>query len=365
MTTQIDKPTEKKTITIEMPPEPEAAAPTKGNGKSDSKPDPKSDPKPVSKAGKAEPTKAEASTVGKELDLKPNDIAVDVNSNARQAFDRDQLVAMAGSLKQVGIINPLDVYQDTDGKYHLIAGERRLRAAKLAGLATVRVKVFPNEPVLIAVIRVDENLHTAKLNPMEEADAYSSLLGKSTKLLGEKADAVITQKWLAHRYGKTEGYISQRLALKTNLQLVMQTALRKGDITFIDARTLCEIKDPTKQTEQFENLLKDRKEGRKELARTAEKARHEKRQSKGGKSQGRPATSDVEGVPNVVRQGCDKALERLRTIKKLDVRGNREVREGLETAYERYERAQSEERRQYLKGVTATLEWMAGFRQDF
>jgi ParB family chromosome partitioning protein len=364
MSTQTEK-TDKKTITIEMPEDVVTPTTPKGNGKSEAKSETKSETKSITKTEEKKADKADDTEVGKEFSLKPSDIVVDVGANVRQDFDRDQLVAMAGTLKNVGIINPLDVYKGNDGKYHLIAGERRLRAAKLANLTTVPVKVFPNEPTRTAIIRVVENLHSAKLNPMEEADAYSSLLGKNTALLGDKPGVVITQKWLAHYFGKTEGYISQRLALKTNLQTPMQLALRKGDITFLDARTLCEIKDPKKQLEQFENLLKDRKEGRKDLARTAEKARHERRQGKAGKPLGRPAAADASDVPCVVRQGCDKALERLRAIRKLEVRGNREVREGLETAYERYERAQSEEKRQYLKGVAATLEWMASFREDF
>jgi ParB/RepB/Spo0J family partition protein len=358
--------TPKKTITIEMP----DGAAVGGNGKSEAKPATKPETKPDAKADpkkpdekKVEPKKLDESDVGTQFQVKVGDIIVDGGRNPRQDFNRERLASLSGSLKHIGIINPLSVYKTPDGKYHLIAGERRLRAAKLGGLATVPVKVFRNDETTILFVRADENRQAERLNPMEEAEVVKSLLGKSVRFPGERADTVINGKVLAQRWHVTEGYISQRLDL-LNLPAPIQEALRQGKLKFTDARELLDISDPKKQLEKFHAFLKGEVD-RKDIARTAEKSRHERRQAKSGKPLGRPAAADSSEAPNVVRQGLDKALERLRAVKKLEVKGNREVREGLELAYERYDRAQSEERRQYLKGVTATLEWMAGFRDEF
>jgi len=364
----------KKIISIEMP----DGTTVGGNGKSEAKsdgkkPEPKKldekkldEKKPDEKKPdeKKPPTqKLDTSEIGTQIQVKVGDIVVDGGRNPRQDFNRERLASLSGSLKHIGIINPLSVYKTVDGKYHLIAGERRLRAAKLGGLATVPVKVFNNDETTILFVRADENRQAERLNPMEEAEVIKSLLGKSVRFPGERVDTVINGKVLAQRWHVTEGYISQRLDL-LNLVAPIQEALRQGKLKFTDARELLDITDPKKQLEKFHAFLKGEVD-RKDIARTAEKSRHERRQAKSGKPLGRPAAADANEAPNVVRQGLDKALERLRGIKKIEVKGSREVREGLELAYERYDRAQSEERRQYLKGVTSTLEWMAGFRDEF
>jgi ParB family chromosome partitioning protein len=361
MTTPTTDKNDRKTITIEMP----DGSTAKGDGESE-KTEVKPEPKTIEKKAPPKattPIKVDETEIGTTIQLKVSDIIVDAGRNPRQNFDRERLAALAGSLKHVGPINALSVYKGTDGKYHLIAGERRLRAAKLAGLTVMPAVVFRNDDTTILFVRADENRQAERLNPMEEAEVIKSLMDTRVRFPGERADTVINGKVLAQRWHVTEGYISQRLDL-LHLPPVIQDALRQGKIKFTDARELLDITDSKKQLEQFHGLLKG-EVNRKELAKTAEKSRHERRQAKGGKLLGRPAAADASDVPNVSRQGLDKALERLRSIKKIEVKGNREVREGLERAYERFDRAQSDERKQYYKGVTATLEWMAGFREDF
>ena len=142
-------------------------------------------------------------------EAKPNEIVEikisEIRSNPyqpRKIFDEEALNELASSIKEHGIVQPIIVKKSRKG-YELVAGERRTKAAKIAGLETVPaiVKDFDDEQMMeIALI---ENIQRENLNPIEEAMAYDSILRSSN----------ITQDELAKKFGKSRSYITNSLGL--------------------------------------------------------------------------------------------------------------------------------------------------------
>jgi len=139
---------------------------------------------------------------GPELRLVPVEtIHAPEGANPRRHFDQQALQELADSISQHGLIQPLVVRYD-DGAYTLIAGERRYRAAKLAGLEHVPVTLRDNDESALE-LAVDENLHRQDLDPVEEAHALQAIL----------ASGKLNKKQLAQRVSKTAGYVNDRLRL--------------------------------------------------------------------------------------------------------------------------------------------------------
>ena len=167
------------------------------------------------------------------------------NPHQPRAPIRDQdLVELAASIEEHGIIQPLIVTRAPDG-YQLIAGERRWRAARLAGLSTVPVivkDVAPNEMLELALV---ENLQRADLNPLEEAMAYLQL----TKEFG------LTQEQVARRVGKSRVTVSNTLRLLKAARPV-QEALLAGKISEGHARALLGLERADTQEAALKTVLK-------------------------------------------------------------------------------------------------------------
>jgi ParB family chromosome partitioning protein len=144
----------------------------------------------------------------------------------RQDFNQDSLRELADSIKECGILQPLIVAKTTAG-YELIAGERRLRAAKLIGLKTVPVIVRSADEQTKLALALIENIQREDLNPLEEAAAYRRLLDEFH----------LTQNELAQRIGKARSSISNIVRL-LNLPPAAQLALRQGTINFGQAKIL-------------------------------------------------------------------------------------------------------------------------------
>lgn len=164
----------------------------------------------------------------------------------RLHFDEARLVELADSIKEHGILQPLIVTPLAEGKYELIAGERRLQAGKRAGLATVPVVVRQagnQEKLELAII---ENIQRHDLNPIEEAKAYLRL----TDEFGLHQDVV------AKKMGKSRPNISNTLRLLT-LPVEIQRAIIVGQISEGHAKALLSIENPEKQRALFELILKD------------------------------------------------------------------------------------------------------------
>ena len=359
-------PEKKKTIEIEMPP---GVTATPGNGEKKADPNPKKDDPKKSEPKKPEvksaappppppPTKKvepdDLPKIGTTFMLKVNEILVRPGENARQKFNAKTLNEMADTLKNLGQLQPLSVYWD-DGKWYLIAGERRLRAAKIAGLTKLECKRVKNDPGEIHATRIVENEQRENLTYYEQALDYKRALG--TKLAN---NTVITQKWISDHIGKSEGYITQRLSCLEMAQEI-QDKMREGKVPISVARKLWEVKNPEKQLEIFREALTESGEiDKKSVTRAADKARSK---AKGGKKLGRPPLSDTGELPDVARQGLDEANERLRHFK-LEMRKKDEMRESLSTVYERFINARSDEKKTFLKGMMAGMEYAVSIRKD-
>jgi len=153
----------------------------------------------------------------------------------RKEFSEESLKALAQSIKEKGIIQPLIVQRKGDF-YELIAGERRWRAAKLLNLKEipVMIKEAPNQNSL--ELSLIENLQREDLNPIEEAHAYQYLIEKFQ----------MTQEDLSEKLGKARASIANTLRL-LNLPQEVQEEIRKGRLTFGHGRALLEIEDINQQ----------------------------------------------------------------------------------------------------------------------
>ena len=159
----------------------------------------------------------------------------------RQDFNQDSLQELADSIKECGILQPLIVAKTTAG-YELIAGERRLRAAKLVGLKTVPVIVRSVDEQQKLTLTLIENIQRENLNPLEEALAYRRLLDEFQ----------LTQDELAIRVGKPRSTITNLLRL-LNLPSAAQQALRSGQINLGQAKVLAGV-DSAKQDQALQEM---------------------------------------------------------------------------------------------------------------
>jgi ParB family transcriptional regulator, chromosome partitioning protein len=165
----------------------------------------------------------------------------------RHHFDEKELQELADSIKEHGIIQPLVVTKIAPEQYELIAGERRLKAAKLAGLAMVpvivREETGEREKLELALI---ENIQRHDLNVLEEARAYKKLM--------EEFD--LTQEDIAARVAKSRSAVANKIRL-LNLPMEIQRALQEGKITEGHARSILALENPEKQRALFELILKE------------------------------------------------------------------------------------------------------------
>lgn len=173
----------------------------------------------------------------------------------RTRFDHAALQELAASIKNYGVIQPILVTELGDGKYELIAGERRMRASMLAGLSTIPciVKSFTESDR--AEIALIENLQREDLNPVEEAKAYRALMDKSG----------MTQEELANKLGKSRPAIANSLRLLTLSPNVLEL-VEAGRLSAGHARTLAVIKDQKVQ-ESYAKAAADKKMSVRQLER--------------------------------------------------------------------------------------------------
>lgn len=153
----------------------------------------------------------------------------------RKEFDEEKLKELAETMQQYGVIQPV-IVQKRGEAYILVAGERRLRAAALAGLKTIPalVKDYPAEQLM--AITLIENLQREDLNPVEEANAFKMLI----------QEYGITQEELAEKLGKSRSTITNGLRL-LSLDPMVQNYLQQGTITPGQARPLLALTDPEQQ----------------------------------------------------------------------------------------------------------------------
>jgi ParB family chromosome partitioning protein len=155
----------------------------------------------------------------------------------RTRFDNETIATLAASIREVGILQPLVVRRAGDGRYELIAGERRLRAAKAAGLASVPIVLRDSEDADLLREALIENIHREDLNPIEQAEAFKALLGE----LGLK------QEELADRVGVSRSHIANTIRLLA-LPLDVQQLLADEKITAGHARAVLSLGDKEAMT---------------------------------------------------------------------------------------------------------------------
>jgi len=191
----------------------------------------------------------------------------EINVNGEQPrkyFDEGKLKELATSIKEHGILQPLLVVEKADGGYELVAGERRLRASKLAGLAVVPavVKNFKNQQKLeVALI---ENIQREDLNPLEEAFAYKRLIDEFN----------LKQQEVADRVGKSRPAIANTIRL-LELPNEIQKGLEEGKISAGQARAILSLKTEKEQLEAYKSTL-----GEKITVRDLERKAHLKNGAK-------------------------------------------------------------------------------------
>ena len=172
-------------------------------------------------------------------DIRPNPF------QPRTEFDEEALNELAASIKSIGIVQPITVRTVEGGKYEIIAGERRYRASKLAGLTTIPAYIRKTEDDSLLELALIENIQREDLNAIEVAISYQRLID----------ECQLTQDALSERVGKKRATIANYLRL-LKLPAQIQLAIRDKEISMGHARAIISIEDPDTQFMIFEQILK-------------------------------------------------------------------------------------------------------------
>ncbi|MBR2447636.1 MAG: ParB/RepB/Spo0J family partition protein [Clostridia bacterium] len=200
-------------------------------------------------------------------DIEPN------REQPRKDFDEEALSELAESIAEHGLIQPIVVKPETNGRYSIIAGERRWRACRIAGLYEVPVVIKDADPQELMELALIENLQREDLNAVEEALGYSSLIDSFA----------LTQEQVAKRVGKSRAAVTNALRL-LNLTDEELQALRMGAITAGHARALLSVEDEAVRRQMLE--LATNGASVRELEKMATKAKKGKASAK--KAQAKP-----------------------------------------------------------------------------
>ena len=179
-----------------------------------------------------------------------NEIAIDqIDANPNQPrrdFDQTALEELAHSISELGIVQPITLRQKEDGRYQIIAGERRWRASQLAGQTTIPAYIRTIKDENVMEMALVENIQREDLNAIEIALAYEHLLEKSG----------MTQERVSERVGKSRAAIANYLRL-LKLPAQVQMALQKKEIDMGHARALLSIGSPSLQLKLFKEVTKN------------------------------------------------------------------------------------------------------------
>lgn len=161
----------------------------------------------------------------------------------RKQFSKASLEELCDSIKQYGVIQPINVRKITNNHYELVAGERRLRAATMAGLKEIPaiiINVNDNDSAVMALI---ENLQREDLSYMEEAEGYNNLIN----------DHGFTQEELAHKIGKSQSTIANKIRL-LKLPPMVKKMLQDNNLTERHARALLKLHDEQLQLKVLKHV---------------------------------------------------------------------------------------------------------------
>ena len=165
----------------------------------------------------------------------------------RKEFDPTSLQELADSIAEIGIVQPITLRQMSNDTYQLIAGERRWRASKLAGLRTIPAYIRTADDENVMEMALIENIQREDLNSVEIALAYQHLI--------EQYD--LTQERLSERVGKNRSTITNYLRL-LRLPAPIQMALQNKEIDMGHARALLALDNPTLQIKLFHEIIKEK-----------------------------------------------------------------------------------------------------------
>lgn len=199
-------------------------------------------------------------------ELKINEI-VPNTSQPRKNFDQDKLKGLAESIQKHGVVQPIIVKKEPDG-YSIIAGERRWRAARMAGLKTIPAIVKDMSSLEIMETALVENLQREDLNPIEEAEAYQ-------KLIDEHG---LTQEYISKLVGKSRAYIANSVRLLSLSDKVRKMIVEEL-LTPGHARTLITIEDEEKQN-KLASYITEKKLSVRETEEYVKKQTNKKEKSK-------------------------------------------------------------------------------------
>jgi len=177
----------------------------------------------------------------------------------RSSFDEQAMEELAASIRKLGIVQPLTVREAGGGRYQLIAGERRLRAAKLAGLTHVPAYVRTADDQAMLELALVENIQREDLDAVEVAISFQRLIEECT----------LTQEQLSERVGKQRSTVANYLRL-LKLPAEIQLGIRNKNLTMGHARTLVNIENPKKQIAVYYKII----DGELSVRQTEELVRH-------------------------------------------------------------------------------------------
>lgn len=164
----------------------------------------------------------------------------------RKNFDREQLQALANSVSEHGVIQPIIVVEGQNGYYSIIAGERRWRACKLAGLTEIPAIVRTYDELQIAEVALIENLQREDLNPIEEALGYKTLMERFS----------MTQDKVSERVGKSRSNIANMLRL-LSLEDEIKEMLAENKLSMGHARALLALPEGEKRVQAAKKIISE------------------------------------------------------------------------------------------------------------
>ena len=166
----------------------------------------------------------------------------------RKNFDEDALASLASSIAREGVIQPILVRAAAGGMYQIIAGERRWRASKLAGLSDIPAIIIQADELHTASLALIENIQREDLNPYEEAEAYRMLMSSFD----------LTQEEVSERVGKARTSVANTLRL-LDLPEAVASYLRDGSITAGHARAILGLKNEEDMLPLAEKIIAEAK----------------------------------------------------------------------------------------------------------
>ena len=164
----------------------------------------------------------------------------------RTVFDQEALDELVFSITEIGLLQPIVVRKSKTGTYELIAGERRLRASKLAGVTHIPAIIRNTDDINMLRDALLENLHRSNLNPLEEAAAYSQML----------SDFDCTQEELAQRIGRSRPQVTNTIRL-LNLPTSVQQKVAAGVLSAGHARALLSLDSPLAMDQMSTRIIKE------------------------------------------------------------------------------------------------------------